>query len=265
MVSSSLPLTRSSLLSRHNDLSHAFSMRYGGISPSPYNSLNLSYNTDDDLHHVNHNIKVFMSELSIKNSFLFLNQIHSDNVFLLENIENIHRTLYYDSVITNLPEVPLIILTADCLSVLLYDPVMRVIGAAHAGWRGTALGIIEKTVTMMVGHFFSKPEDIIAALGPAIGICCYEVDDAVLGKFMARGASKEEWNVATGGVERKKDGNWMFDLTSANSFQLLKAGLKRTNISSSHLCTFCKKDRYFSYRRDGKKTGRQGSVIVMNR
>ncbi len=264
MFNPSLPLMRSSLLAGYNDISHAFSTRKGGMSSPPYSSLNLSSDTGDDLRYVNHNIKALMSALSIESGFLFLNQIHSDNLLLLEDRQVDDGALAYDAVVTNLQKIPLIILTADCLSVLLYDPVNKVIGAVHAGWRGTALGIVEKTVKVMAEKYFSKPEDLIAALGPSIGNCCYEVDDAVFLEFMKMRDSRKEWDFATGATGKKNNGKWMFDLAGANSFQLIKAGLKQRHISPAGICTSCNSDSYFSYRRDGAKTGRQGSIIMLN-
>jgi len=117
----------------------------------------------------------------------------------------------------------------------------------------------------MSDKFSSDPADIIAAMGPAIGRCCYEVDEVVFEGYKTRGnAWEEEWAFATNDDKKKNNGRWMFDLSRANLFQLLKAGVKEANVSAAGYCTSCRKDFFYSHRREGEKTGRQASLIMLN-
>lgn len=145
--------------------------------------------------------------------------------------------------------------TADCLPVLLVDPVRRVVAAAHAGWRGTAGGIARVALQALVG-VGSRVEDVVAALGPAIGPCCYEVGEDVRQAFGAEGASF----FRPGPRERPH-----LDVRAANRAQLLAGGLAEAHLHSVDECTRCRGDLYFSYRRDGAGAGRMISWVGLVR
>ena len=151
----------------------------------------------------------------------------------------------------------LCIKTADCVPVFLADPVRRVIGAVHAGWKGTALQIVEKAVREMVQRFGARPSDLFAAIGPAIGPCCYEVDAAVY-QAMSHHASRTAF-FHTG----RQDGRWMLDLPLANRHQLLRCGLLPERIRTADHCTACHPDLFFSHRAQGGNTGRQLNFIMI--
>jgi polyphenol oxidase len=146
-----------------------------------------------------------------------------------------------DALISDHPGSLLAIRTADCVPVLIADPVRRVCAAVHAGWRGTAAGIVAKTVGEMARKFSSRPADLVAAIGPAIGKCCYEVGPEVAGEFGFTGRSH-------------------LDLPETNRRQLLESGLQPRNVDTADLCTACGADDFHSYRRD-KTTGRMVSAI----
>jgi YfiH family protein len=186
-----------------------------------------------------------------------VNQVHSCNVVTLggdveaSDLKNVKA----DGIITKEVGVALGILTADCLPILIADPIQRVVGVVHAGWRGTVARIASSTVEKMTEEFGSAPSDIIAVMGPNIGACCYEVGKEVSTKFKeAFGADTK--SVITGDSIK-------VDLKAANTETFLKAGIKAENISSEAPCTLCNTDLFYSYRREGKKAGRQLSLIMI--
>ncbi|HRR42593.1 MAG TPA: peptidoglycan editing factor PgeF, partial [Syntrophales bacterium] len=165
-----------------------------------------------------------------------------------------------DAVLTARRGVALAVKTADCVPLLLVDREKQVVGVVHAGWRGTALGIAAKAVKTLKERFDSKPVDILAAIGPAVGACCYQVDGKVYDAFKKLSAVRERAFRACQDVE----GRWMLDLESANIIQLVEAGIPRENIFSAALCTSCRRDLFFSHRAERGGTGRHLSFIVLN-
>ena len=156
-----------------------------------------------------------------------------------------------DALITNLPQLPLMLFFADCVPVIFADPVSGSIGLAHAGWRGTVAGIAASTVTKMQEAFGAKPENILAGIGPSIGQCCYEVDDKVF----------EAGKKYAGCFTAKENDRYMADLQAWNRLALLDAGLLPQNIYNAGVCTQCSKELFFSYRAENGKTGRMGVTI----
>ena len=156
-----------------------------------------------------------------------------------------------DASLTGDPGGLLAIETADCLPVLLVDPVERRVAAAHAGWRGTAAGVVRKTLREF-GRKGSPPERLIAALGPSIGVCCYEVGPEVEDAFGPPNAPF--FRLGSGGRKH-------LDLKAANRAQLIEGGVRENQIDNVDLCTCCRKDLFFSYRRDGAQAGRMISVV----
>jgi len=190
--------------------------------------------------------------------FIVANQTHSDNIHIItkehtqgwESLENAIEDC--DALITNQTDVVLTILTADCVPILLFDPVQNVIAAVHAGWKGTQSEILSKTIERMTQTFGSKPQDIMAGIGPSIGACCYEV-----GKDVAQHFSHIPH------AYTPKDTKYMLDLPYINKQQLLHAGLNEQHIEMSNICTACEVDRFFSYRKENGCSGRFMSVIVL--
>lgn len=197
-------------------------------------------------------------ELSVGEDVVFVTamQTHSDHVAVIDRKEMRGWKSLDDAVedcdamVTDLPGVILTILTADCVPILLYDPIKKVVAAVHAGWRGTESKIVWKTVKVMVERFASNPADILAGVAPAIGKCCYEVGKEVAVHF-------KEYS---GDLERRGE-KYMLDLPRINQRQLLMAGLKNEHIEMSGICTACEVDRFFSYRREHGCSGRFMSMI----
>ncbi|MBI2091946.1 MAG: peptidoglycan editing factor PgeF [Deltaproteobacteria bacterium] len=173
------------------------------------------------------------------------NQLHSDNIIILKSSENYSFPLEADAFITNERNIACYVRTADCVPILMYDPVKKVIGAIHSGWRGTLLQLATKAVAKFEADFGSRRENIIAAIGPAVGGDCYEVGDEVIWKFREAGFA-----VA----------NRHLDLKEINRSILQNAGIK--NIGLIPICNHCD-TRFASYRRDKSEKGRQISFIVM--
>ena len=266
---------RSPLLTAAGGLTHAFTTCTGGVSPPPYHSLNLSSKTGDSAGNVSENLCILMAELGIESSPVFMDQVHGDNILIIDDPEKLPHlregrgspstSISADAAITSLEDVPLVVITADCLPILFYDAANCVAAAVHAGWKGTALDIAGKTVNAMTERFGSDPVDIIAAMGPFIGPCCYEVDERVVSSFEPFiEAEPGAWSAVFSPSVSGKADRWMFDLAGANLLQLDAAGIARGNISLSPYCTCCHDGLFYSHRRDGEKTGRQGAILMIN-
>ena len=257
---------RSPLLTKAGGLTHAFTSCIGGVSPPPYDSLNLSSKTGDSDENISANLRILKSELGIEPDPLFLDQVHGDNILFLDDAHHDSSTTPADAVITALENVPLVVITADCLPILLYDAKRSVAAAVHAGWKGTALNISAKTVAAMSERLGSNPSDIVAAMGPFIGPCCYEVDERVVSSFESSIERRPDaWSEVFSPSADGKADRWMFDLAGANLLQLDAAGVACGNISLSPYCTCCSEGLFYSHRRDGEKTGRQAAILMINK
>ena len=186
-----------------------------------------------------------------------VSQVHGDEVYVVgdgADIDNVEaeEVIRADALVTNRKEVILTILTADCVPILLFDPQQEVIAAVHAGWRGSEMRIVAKSVSVMQERYDSSPEAIVAAIGPAIGGCCYEVGDDVAARF---GRYPE--------VVSRVGGKAHLDLKKLNYLQLREAGLKEEHIESSPICTACERERFFSYRGEEGCDGRFASCIML--
>jgi YfiH family protein len=161
-----------------------------------------------------------------------------------------------DAMVTTRPGRPLAILTADCLAVVLVDPTAGLLAVAHAGWRGTVAGILGHLVERL-GHLGARPDRVLAAIGPSIGPCCYEVDAPVVEPLRAAfGAASSAW------LEPGAPGKWSLDLWGASEDQLTAAGIRPEAILNPRLCTACRRDLFFSYRKEGPG-GRLAAVATL--
>lgn len=197
--------------------------------------------------------------------FVFAQQIHSCRVAIVGDKEagrgvreRESRLPETDGMITDCRQMCLVVMAADCVPVLLFDREKLVIGAVHAGWRGTIGGIAAVAVQQMQESFGCRGENIIAGIGPSIGKCCFEVGGEVAERFYLKfGPSGEVVGKA------ETSGKYRIDLWEANRLDLLEAGLKAENIEVAGLCTFCHPEEFFSYRHSGKAVGRFGAGIMM--
>jgi len=238
-----------------------FTTRHGGVSRQPYNSLNLGTSTLDSPHNVQGNRSILARALGARAERLItVTQVHGTDLLVIDtpNPDYSHfLKVECDGLITNQPGIMIGVCVADCVPILLLDPKKKVIAALHAGWKGTAGEIARKGIEAFAGMFGSRPEDILAAVGPAIGRCCYEVDAQVLEAFRKSGAGVDCFDPLPA------PGKWRLDLGAANYRQLLAAGLSETNIETTPLCVSCEHDSFFSYRRDKGETGRQMGFIKL--
>jgi polyphenol oxidase len=238
-----------------------FTTRHEGVSRQPYNSLNLGCNTFDSPHNVQGNRSILARAFgATTHKMVTVSQVHGLDLLIIDtpNPEYSHfQKLECDGIVTNQPGVMIGVCVADCVPLLLLDPVKRVVAALHAGWKGTAGNMAKKGVYTMVEMFASEPADILAAIGPSIGGCCYEVDIPVMEAFTKSGSGLECFDRETA------PGKWRLKLADANRQQLLQAGLPCTNIATSGLCVSCEHDLFFSYRRDKGETGRQMGFIML--
>jgi len=183
------------------------------------------------------------------------NQTHSSNIIIIEQNESKgwdsgkSAIDDCDGLITNKKNILIGVMSADCVPILLYDDTRQVVAAIHAGWRGTRDGIITKAVDKMITAFGCRTSDIVAGIGPSIGVCCYEVGDDVGANF------DDEFKVET------SNGKYMLDLKRVNQNQLIKAGLKKESIEVLSLCTSCDNDKFFSFRKERGCSGRFLSII----
>lgn len=240
-------------------IAHGFSTRLGGVSPAPWDSLNLDDRRGDDLANVQENFRRLCAALDVDVQRIVLSrQVHRDDVRTVTADDcgkGLWRMQDYDSadaLITDETDIPLVVFSADCNVILLHDPVRRAIGAAHAGWRGTALGIAAKTVREMQRIFGCDPADIRAAIGPAIGQCCFETDGDVPAALHAALGDETEPYITWNG--RK----YHIDLKTINALWLRKSGVTQIDVSGD--CTACRTDLYWSHRKHG---GERGSQIAM--
>ncbi|HMD16917.1 MAG TPA: peptidoglycan editing factor PgeF [Terriglobales bacterium] len=259
-------------------LVHAFSTRSGGVS-RVYggNALNLGFTKQDSRAAVERNRALFLKELGVANGrenwpLVSLRQIHSDLIFRIEGMPQ--QPLAGDGLVTDTPGLILAVQAADCLPIVLVDRKRRVVGVFHAGWRGTVKRIGEKGVGEMRKHFKSDPRDLVAAIGPGVHGCCYEVGEEVRTRFEAQFAY-------AGGLFREvKDSDpvrekypllfltarapghgelppkLFLDLVEANRRQLLDAGVMAKNIDTAAPCTACHTELLFSFRAENGVTGR---------
>jgi hypothetical protein len=227
-------------------MKHAFTTRQGGLG-----GRNNGIKQPDDWNEVAKMFGISPDRL------VTLNQVHGDAIVIVDgqNYKNI-RTVHADALITDDPGIAIGVETADCVPMLLFDPKTPVVAAVHAGWRSTVKKIVQKTLVKMKDEFGSDPTRMIAAIGPAIGPECYEVDEQVMGPVRQVFPFWKE--VAT----PLAAGRWSLDLVKANMMELAQAGLAKQNMHALGFCTSCRKDLFYSFRAEGK-TGRILSVIML--
>lgn len=249
-------------LSEINFVNHAFSTRIGGVSTNEFKSMNLNFKRGDKPENVTENYQIFCRAAGFDyDSLVSSSQDHHTNVRVVTKkdrgigISREHDMPSVDALITNDPDVTLVTHYADCTPLFFADPKKRVIGLAHAGWRGTAAKIGEITVEKMQNVYGCDPTDIIAVVGPAIGACCYEVDAPVYEQFASLTELKPAYFTKILG-----HGKYLIDLKEINRRMLLEAGLLSINITISDICTKCNSGLLYSHRASG---GKRGGLVAM--
>ncbi len=224
-----------------------FSTKIGLKRKAPF-YFNMSYNVNDKPDIVDENRKAFLNSLGLSNNTIgYQTQVHGENI---KSISNSGYCGESDALITNRRNLGLVISSADCPAIFIYDRENKIIAAVHSGWRSTAKKILEKTLFKLKNDFGSKSENLICYIGPSISQQNYEI-----GKNVAENFDSEHINF--------KNGKHFLNLKNANYKMLLKAGVKENNVQVSKLCTFEYLDLLHSYRRDGAESGRAIGVIAM--
>ncbi len=241
------------------DTPHCFTTRFGGVSTGSQSSLNLAVGRGDSMENVETNLGILGNALGFDTGKLVMTmQIHSDIVRVVTDRDTnglCHRNYpQCDALVTNTPGVALLVFTADCTPLLFHDPVTGAVGAAHAGWRGTAQGIGARVVETMVSAFGCRPEDIRAAIGPNVGMCHFETD-ADVPEAMVRSFGDE-----VNAFIEKRGGKYHLDLKAINALVLRRAGVRHIEISDA--CTMCQPHRFWSHRVTKGDRGSQGAIIV---
>ncbi len=253
------------MLYRYYNLEPAFAFsttRHNGVSKGPYASFNANHYCGDDPQDVEQNRQLLCDKIGIdKDNLIVPHQNHgtrtvviNDNFLKLD--KGIRQALLdgVDAVCTNLPKVCVCVSTADCIPVLVHDPVHKAVSAIHAGWRGTVARIVEKNIKVLQQTYGTTPADCKAIIGPGISLDAFEVGDEVYDTFAAEGFNMD--SLARKYTNTSGETKWHIDLPLCNKQQLMSCGLKEDNIVMSGICTFNNPDEFFSARRHGTKSGR---------
>jgi len=233
---------------------HAFTTRQGGRSTGPYASLNLGRGVDDDPAAVRANREAVATTLGLDPlRHVEADQVHGAVVAVVGAGDAGRSVPDADGLASGDPGTVLAVHAADCVTLLLADPRSRAVAAVHAGWRGTAAGIAGEAVSVMAGQFETRPENVLVALGPAIGPCHYEVDEPVRAAF-------HRWPWWEAVAVPNGPGRWRLDLQAANRRQLLEAGVSSERIDVLDLCTYHYPDLFYSHRRE-RITGRMAAIV----
>ncbi len=257
----SISYLQAPIFSECDFLIHAFCARQGGVSQDEYASLNMSFNEGDEEYSVLQNWGRLSKAFAIPlEQFLVVNQVHGDEIFVIKphgSYFSSRSELNYDAIVTNRTNLAICIKTADCVPVFIVDRVKKIIAVVHAGWRSTALEISAKVIGLMQNQYGSSLQNILVAIGPSIGKCCYQVDSAVADAFLRQ--KNNELFLLPGAVKNR----WMLDLPEANRRQILDCGVPEKNIEISGYCTMCNQDIFFSHRGSGGITGRQINFMMI--
>jgi YfiH family protein len=243
-------------LASHARLRHAISARHGGVSPAPFASLNLTAARGDDRAHVAENVRrLCLAAADGRADVVSAQQVHGAQIARVGRAQRGQIIPDCDGLVTDEPEVVLLLRFADCVPLIVYDPVRHAVGVAHAGWRGTVAGIARALVRAMADAFGSRASDLIAGVGPAIGPCCYQVGPEVVAQ--ARAA----FGATDGLFPQQADGSYHFDLWRANQQQLAAAGVGTIEVAG--ICTACRVDEFYSHRAERGRTGHHGALACL--
>ncbi|MDP3120975.1 MAG: peptidoglycan editing factor PgeF [Sulfuricurvum sp.] len=250
-----MTLLSSKLLSQYLQISAHFTTRHGGVSCSPYGTLNLAFHVGDNSQDVlkNHRLLADMLGYASK-SLIHMRQIHSNTILPVNPSMNFDSPPQCDALITNHTDVPLMVMSADCTPVLLYDPVNHAIGAVHAGRAGALNRILPMTLLAMEKNYGTALSDIQIVFGPSIQGCCYEINETIAYEVKEKGYEEA--------LMRTKE-KVSLDVNAILYMQLKALGIASEQIESINQCTACNSHDFFSYRADTQHTGRIAGVIFL--
>lgn len=253
-------------LSEYDIIEHGFSTKIGGVSKGIYESMNLGFNRGDSDENVRENFKIISKFLNMPYENMVLSaQTHTTNIKIVTEKDKGKGIIYprdyenIDGLITNESQIPLVTFYADCVPLVLFDPVKKVIAASHSGWRGTVMKMGKVTVDKMVEVYGCNPKDIIACIGPSICKKCYEVSADVGEAFMEEFKDWGYENI----VFPKNDEKYHIDLWEANKTIFKMSGIEENNIEVSEICTCCNNEWLFSHRATDGKRGNLAAFIML--
>ena len=250
---------QSNVLNKTNGIKHCFTSKCGGISCGTVKGLNLGYRVGDDFEAVNENYRLVAGDMGFDfDKITAGRQTHSSNIRIItesdagKGVSCESEFEDVDGLVTNVKDLPLVVYYADCVPILLVDEKAEVVAAVHSGWRGTVAQIAKNAVDIMVSDFGADSGRIKAAIGPSIGLCCFETGEEVACQF----------DEAL--VEPCSNGKFKVGLQQANENILLSCGLQYENIDVLKICTVCNSDILYSYRIQKEATGRMGAFISLS-
>jgi YfiH family protein len=241
---------------------NGFSTRGGGTSPMPEKALNLAGFNEDSAENILENrrrfLKLFAGDWALAGCW----QVHGSEVRLVNTSSDAKPaedargdTVYCDAIVSNARGVLAGVKTADCVPILIGDPKTGAFAAIHAGWRGTLAEVANKALERMGTQYKTKPQDVYVAIGPAAGSCCYEVGTDVIDAFTVQVGAGDKLFTET------REQHACIDLSQANRSQLISAGADPARINTAPLCTMCRTDLFFSYRREKNVHGKVGRLM----
>lgn len=243
---------RSQLLASHGMIG-VFSLRTGGVSLPPFDSQNFGAGLGDSDHNIAQNLQKLIKSAQLPSIPHQAVQAHKIGLLWCNGTGKMHQQ-QADILITDQSDTALAVRVADCLPVLLAEPESGLVTAVHAGWRGTVAGIVKEAIQAMLEHG-AKPKNLLASLGPCIGPCCFVIGSDTADALAKSAADADAFITHASGIHA--------DLAAINRLQLLEAGLDENHIELNRACTVCETERFFSFRRDGKCTGRQLAVVAV--
>ncbi|MCB6644372.1 peptidoglycan editing factor PgeF [[Clostridium] scindens] len=259
-VVNGVPYLSYPLLEETGAVKHGFSTKLGGVSTGSCATMNISTTRGDDPEAVAENRRRIGAAIGVRpEDMTYTHQTHTTNVAVVRAEDRGRRFLETDGMVTNVPGICLVTFYADCVPLFLVDPVKKAIGLSHSGWRGTVGKMGKVTVQAMMREYGSRPEDIVAAIGPSICQDCYEVSEDVIDRF------RDSFNEAVWPklFYRKENGKYQLDLWRANEEVFLEAGIRRENLAVTNLCTHCNQEVLFSHRATGEKRGNLSAFLAL--
>lgn len=263
-----VPYLRYPLLSDTGIVKHGFSTRLGGVSEGCYASMNLSFTRGDREEDVRENFCRIADAIGVRcEDMVFSQQTHTSNVRVVTEADRgmgITRPLAWqdvDGLVTDVPGICLVTFYADCVPLFFVDPVKKVIGLSHSGWRGTVAKIGKETVRKMREVYGCDPGDILASVGPSICQDCYEVSEEVIRQFQEHFPEKDRASL----FYKKENGKYQLDLWRANEMIFLESGIKTEHIAVTNICTHCNSDVLYSHRAMGDQRGNLAAFLALDK
>lgn len=263
-VVNGVPLLTYPLLERTNVGKHGFSTRLGGVSTGDCATMNISTTRGDAPEAVEENKRRLAGALGVKvEDFTFTYQTHTTNVAVVREEDRGTRFMETDGMVTNVPGICLVTFYADCVPLYFVDPVKKVIGLSHSGWRGTVHKMGKVTVEKMTEVYGTNPADVVAAVGPSICQDCYEVSEDVIAKFRDSFEKCHWQQLFYQKEEQREAGKYQLNLWKANELVLKEAGIPKEQIAVTNLCTHCNPNVLFSHRATGGKRGNLSAFLAL--